>query len=344
MSYRSIFETYMRQQGWDVDGAQDHLCDAFDRLWRDVTKPGLPMISQPPKGLYIHGGVGRGKTMMMDLFYDEVPVKPSRKVRAHFNAFMLDVHAELHRIGDQVNPLQKIADQIARQTKLLCFDEFQVTDIADAMLLKGLFERLFKKGVILVATSNVAPQDLYKDGLQRTKFIPFLDLLCQQCHVYAVVSQTDYRMLGDAAIHTAYITPHSTNALQAWFYQLSGQRQGVAGTIDVAGRDLGVKQAYNDTAWLSFAELCERPRGVSDYRALAAAYPKVIIEGVPRLGYDRRNEAKRFILLVDSLYDAGTFCVFSAQTPPDQLYHGHDHAFEFERTISRLIEMQSRVL
>ena len=320
---------------------QISLARQMDRLWQDIDKGHGLFGRKQVQGLYIHGGVGRGKTIMMDVFYDAIPLSPAKKMRAHFNAFMLDVHARLHALGDVDDPLIRIADDIAKHLRLLCFDEFQVTDIADAMILKTLFERLFDKKIILMATSNVAPRDLYHDGLQRAKFLPFIDVLQTHCVIHAMQSETDYRLDHEGGLDSRYITPHSTPALDHWWQKLAQGEPCHETILDVDGRDLTLKCAYGRVGWVTFPELCEKPRAARDYQALARAYDTLIIEQIPRLGYDRRNEAKRLILLIDTLYEAGTLCVFSAQADIRKLYHGGDHGFEFERTISRLIEMQN---
>lgn len=342
VDFTSLFHQHLAHEGWAPDEAQIGLSRAFDDLWCNLTKSKIPFLKRRVAGLYVYGGVGRGKTMMMDLFFDHVPLPATKKFRAHFNAFMLDVHAQLHQLQGHRNPLKLVADQIAAQTRLLCFDEFQVTDIADAMLLKGLFERLFDKGVTLVATSNVAPTDLYKDGLQRSKFVPFIDVLNTHCHIHPMVSETDYRLMTNVADRARYVTPHSSAAMAHWFSLLTQGEAGQETIMTFDGREMTLKCASQSVAWVSFSELCERPRGAADYQALVKNYPYVMIEHIPRLGYDRRNEAKRFILLIDCLYDADAFCIFSAEAAPHKLYQGHDHGFEFERTISRLIEMQSK--
>ena len=339
--YSDRFTALCAEQGWQADQFQRDLAAQFDRLWGDIMASRGLLGRKAVIGLYIYGGVGRGKTVMMDLLYDAIPVKNARKSRAHFNAFMLDVHARLHQMDGVRDPLTRVADEIADTLDLLCFDEFQVTDIADAMILKTLFDRLFEKKVILVATSNVAPDDLYHDGLQRQKFLPFIDVLKHHCHIHRMDSPTDYRLMSEQGAQSHYITPHSTPALQACWDRFSGNAPCHDTQMHVDGRVLTLKCAHERVGWVSFSELCEKPRGAKDYLALAEHYDTLIIEHIPRLGYDRRNEAKRLILLIDTLYEAGVLCVFSAEAEIVKLYQGNDHGFEFERTISRLIEMQS---
>ncbi|MCR4266563.1 cell division protein ZapE [Nitratireductor sp. ZSWI3] len=303
------------------------------------------------RGLYIHGGVGRGKTMLMDLFYELVPAEHKR--RAHFNDFMADAHDRIarHRAAlksgetRQSDPIPPVAAALAKEAWVLCFDEFTVTDIADAMILSRLFSALFERGVVLVATSNVAPEDLYRDGLNRGLFLSFIGILRQHTRVLELDAHTDYRMQKLNRI-PVYLTPDDEAADrqmdEAWEAMADG-RPAEARSLTVKGRKLVVPQAVDAAARFSFADLCERPLGARDYLALAAAFDTIFIDHVPVMDLRRRNEAKRFILLIDTLYDNRARLYLSAAAAPEALYTATTgtEAFEFERTVSRLIEMQS---
>ena len=301
---------------------------------------------EPPQGLYLYGGVGRGKSMLMDLFFEEAPVQ--RKRRTHFHEFMLEVHEALHARrkaggGKSDDPLPKIAADIAGETWLLCFDEFFVTDIADAMILARLFGALFEEGVVVVATSNWPPDDLYKDGLQRERFLPFVDLLKSRLDILHLSSPTDYRMLRLKTIKTYYapLGPAATKALEKAFADLTEGARAAAHEVAVRGRTVHLPKAARGVAYTSFAELCEKPRGAEDYLALARDFHTIVLDGVPRLKADRRNEAKRFMTLIDALYEHRCNLIMAADADPPDLYREGTHAFEFERTVSRLHEMQS---
>lgn len=303
-------------------------------------------------GLYIHGGVGRGKTMLMDVFYELLPVRKKR--RAHFNDFMADVHDRIgrHRAAlkngetKESDPIPPVARELASEAWILCFDEFTVTDIADAMILSRLFSALFAEGVVLVATSNVAPANLYKDGLNRGLFLPFIDLLAEHVKVLEVRSETDYRLekLNKLPV---YLSPDDERAQatmdQAWETIAEG-RVAAPAQIEVKGRKVEVPLSAGDAARFHFDDLCRRPLGARDYLAIANQYSTIFIDHVPVLGLAQRNEAKRFILLIDTLYDCHIRVFISAEAEPTALYTADrgTEQFEFERTASRLIEMQSR--
>lgn len=348
------------------DPAQLRIVDALDRLIEEVSTKRLASKSsalgwlfakrkQPRKtvkGLYVYGGVGRGKTMLMDLFFERVPVK--RKRRAHFNDFMADVHDRIqsHREAlkrgetKETDPIPPVAKALAGEAWILCFDEFAVTDIADAMVLSRLFSSLFAEGVVLVATSNVAPRDLYRDGLNRALFEPFIGILERHAEVIALDGPTDYRREKLDRMRV-YMTPCDADTAsqmdEAWHAATAGHTTQET-RLAVKGRELVVPRANGTAARFTFGELCEKPLGARDYLAIASRFDTLFIDCIPVMGQEKRNEAKRFILLIDTLYDNRMRLVASAEAPPEQLYAGTSgtEAFEFARTASRLTEMQTR--
>ena len=302
----------------------------------------LPARARSPvRGLYLWGGVGRGKTWLMDLFYSSLPF-PERR-RRHFHRFMHDVHAELGRLREQRSPLDHVAAGIARDTRVLCFDELFVTDIADAMILGGLFAALFRRGVTLVATSNVAPSELYRDGLQRERFLPAIALLEEHLEVIHVSGATDYRLrqLTEAGTYLASGATDTAARLEALFRELGGPGDESSGAITIEGRRIPVVRVAHGAVWFTFAALCAGPRSPEDYIEIAREYQSVFVSDVPVLDTDHENEARRFIALVDELYDRNVNLVLSAAAPPAQLYAGQRLRQPFERTASRLTEMQS---
>jgi cell division protein ZapE len=347
------------------DPSQERLTRALDRLITDICDKRISAKSsslgwlfakrrepQHVRGLYIHGGVGRGKTMLMDLFFELVPVR--RKCRVHFNDFMADVHDRIGRHRQAVkrgeargdDPIPPVAQAIVDESWVLCFDEFAVTDIADAMILSRLFSALFAAGVVLVATSNVAPAELYRDGLNRALFEPFVQTLQIYTEIFALDAGKDYR-LEQLNGMTVYLTPADAAAERmmdkAWEATTRG-RPARPDEIVVKGRHVAVPRACDRIARFGFHDLCGMPLGARDFLAIAARYDTIFIDHIPVLAEASRNEAKRLILLIDTLYDHGTRLVVSAAAPPAELYAGRkgNEAFEFERTASRLIEMQGK--
>lgn len=296
--------------------------------------PGVP-------GLYLWGDVGRGKTFLMDLFFETLPLE--RKTRIHFHRMMGDVHDRLQAIVDTEDPLDQVAVDIARQVKVLCFDEFFVSDIADAMILGRLLDGLFRRGVTLVATSNSRPADLYRNGLQREQFLPVIDLLETHTQVLELGGDTDYRLrlLQQAG---TYLTPADDDAdarLKHYFLEIASGDVVVGRVLDILGRGIRTERCAKGVAWFDFKDICDGPRSQQDYIEIARWYPTVIVSNIPVLAADQENQARRFVALVDEFYDRKVKLMVSAAAKIETLYAGPKLTFEFQRTTSRLIEMQS---
>ncbi|TPW27984.1 cell division protein ZapE [Pararhizobium mangrovi] len=350
----------------EKDPAQKALAAALDRVLDGVRSHRVARKSsalgwlfasrrEEPRtieGLYIHGPVGRGKTMLMDIFFKLVPAK--RKRRTHFNTFMNDAHERIHAYRQKVkagevkdsDPIPPVADDLMAEGWVLCFDEFAVSDITDAMLLSRLFSELFSRGCVLVATSNVAPRDLYRDGLNRDLFLPFIDLLENHARVFNLQARTDYRLekTANLPVYHAPLDEEARSAMDSAWQQVTAGKTVRGEELTVKGHAVPVPQAAGTSARFSFEELCARPLGPADYAAIAERFSTVFLDGVPKLAERQRNEAKRFIALVDTFYDRHVRLFVSAEAEPDGLMEteGTTEAFEFERAASRLIEMRSR--
>ncbi len=302
---------------------------------------------EPPQGLYLFGPVGTGKSLLMDIFFASSPIELKRRV--HFHAFMQEVHERLHAKrqsdkGEKNDPLSSLAQDMAEEAWLLCFDEFHVVNIADAMILGRLFESLFEHGVIVVLTSNSAPDRLYEDGLQRDNFLPFIDLLKMRLDILQLDNGRDYRLerLRNEPVYWTPLGAKAKKALDRTFAQLTDGAKVVSLKLDVSGRRLKVPAAGHGAARFTFKQLCEAALGAADYLAIAARFHTVVLDGVPCLTPDKRNEAKRFMILIDTLYEHRVNLVMSAAGAPDALYRKGTGAKDFKRTVSRLMEMRSQ--
>lgn len=324
------------------------LDDLFVRLSISKKSPSIvqslarkfrPQAAQ--KGLYIWGGVGRGKTMLMDLFYD--CLSPERRLRMHFHRFMRRVHKGLNKWAGTPNPLRYVAGEIAAEADVLCFDEFFVADIGDAMILAEVLAALFEEGVTLVATSNVQPSNLYENGLQRSRFLPAIDLLYAQTHVHQISDGLDFRLrvLEQAEIYHFPLDEGAETSLQASFAALAPGQPEYDQILVIEGREITARCVMDDVVWFDFSELCEGPRSQNDYIEIAMEYHAVCLSNIPVLDENKESAARRFISLVDEFYDHGVKLIISADASIAELYQGSRLRFEYERTQSRLLEMQS---
>lgn len=301
---------------------------------------------RPCQGLYIFGDVGRGKSMLMDMFYASATIAGKRRV--HFHEFMRDIHKEMHSWRQashrrEADPIPRISRDVTSSAWLLCLDELQILDIADAMIVGRLFEQLLDNGTVIVLTSNRAPDELYKNGLQRERFLPFIDLIKQRMDVLELNSERDYRLGRKRGMQVWHqpLDAQAAREMDECFGRLTGGQSGRPDSFIVNGREVPVRAAVDGVARFAFADLCERPLGASDYLALATHYHTVVLADIPELSPERRDAAKRFVTLIDALYEHKVTLVASAEAPPEHLYPRGDGAFEFQRTVSRLMEMQS---
>lgn len=333
------------------DEAQHHVAIMLDNLCQSlgeqVNSWFSRIITQKKivRGYYIWGGVGRGKSMLMDLFFAHAPIK--RKKRIHFHAFMIDIHERLRawrQLGTQNDILLKVVDDIAQDYELLCLDEFQVSDVADAMILSRLFSALWEKDVVVIMTSNRHPRDLYQGGLQREQFLKFVDIAEDYMHFLELKSPHDYRLKQLSDMQQTYVYPLNLVAdefLQASWERFTHNGRSYRLEIPIQGRVLRIDKHNSGIAWLTFDELCVRPLGANDYLELAKLCHTVILQNIPLMSTEYRNEAKRFVTLIDALYEHRVKLIATAADVPQALYPTGDGSFEFARTASRLIEMQS---
>ncbi len=339
---------------WQDDPAQHRALRELDRLHEALCSPAPRSLwdtlrdrrPAAPQGLYLWGGVGRGKTFLIDLFHDGLPIREKR--RTHFHRFMREIHARLRAHAGERDPLATIARELRGQLRVLVLDEFFVSDIGDAMLLGRLLEHLFDQGVVLVTTSNTAPSDLYKDGLQRVRFLPAIALIEKHCRVLALDSDTDYRLraLTRSPVYRSPLDDDSNAWLDDRWHALGGDSLAQGGKhrhagIDIDGRRIPVRARCKGMAWFDFAALCEGPRGSSDYIHIAVEFHTVLLGDIPRMDATKDDAARRFVNLIDELYDRHVNLICTADAPPTRLYAGERLAGAFERTTSRLIEMRS---
>ena len=334
-----------------MDEAQLRVVDVLARLQRQLQAaesasgklrrllPGT--TARIPRGVYLWGGVGRGKTFLMDLFYASLDSK--KKKRIHFHRMMREIHARLNKLGDVAEPLDHVAAAIASETRVLCFDEFFVSDIGDAMILGKLLEGLFRRGVVLVTTSNVQPAELYRDGLQRARFVPAIELLEANTQIIELEGDFDYRLelLQEAGTFLVPGGAGTDEKLMHCFEEIATGDIVEKHVLDVLGRGIETRRCAKGIVWFSFADICDGPRSQEDYIEVARWYPTVIVSDVPVLGPEREDPARRFIAMVDEFYDRKVKLIVSAATGVDSLYRGKRLGFEFARTASRLTEMQS---
>ncbi len=348
----------LQREGFQEDQAQRRAVEKLDLLYQQLVAAETVLERrtalqrawyrwrgerpEPIRGLYLWGGVGRGKTYLVDTFHDCLPFK--RKLRIHFHRFMQRVHAELTELEGEPNPLETIADRLANEARVLCFDEFFVSDITDAMILGGLMQALLARGVTLVATSNIVPDELYKDGLQRQRFLPAIELVKRHTEVINVDAGVDYRLraLQKAELYHTPLDASANDSLLRSFESLAPEAGKQWERLKINGRFLSSRWVADDVVWFEFAELCDGPRSQNDYIEIARIYHAVLIGNVPKMGAAMDDQARRFINLVDEFYDRGVKLILSAEVPIIELYSGGRLEFEFQRTQSRLQEMQSQ--
>ena len=355
--FRDWIRQHAQAHGFELDSSQLEAVDRFERLYEDLI--GLERLEaslirllarkRVVRGLYLWGGVGRGKSFLMDSFFNCAPTKKKRRI--HFHRFMQEIHHELHQRTGQADPLGGLARDFARDTRLLCLDEFHITDITDAMMMKRLLETLFEQGVVVVTTSNFRPDDLYLHGLQRNQFVPAIELIKENLEVVNVDAGTDYRLreLEKAGIY--HVEAGADEALEHAFMSIARHEASGAGEIEVEGRTIRVRRDARGVAWFDFLDLCDGPRGKADYIELARRYHTVLISDVPRFRAGDADMLRRFVWLVDEFYDRRVKLMLSAAAPPEELVVANEAGDKFqsnlnmslnERLVSRLTEMQTR--
>jgi cell division protein ZapE len=354
--FRDWIRERAHEHGFTLDASQERAVDHFERLYDDLI--GLERLEaslvrllarkRVVRGLYLWGGVGRGKSFLMDSFYAAAPVR--RKQRIHFHRFMQTVHRELHAKQGQAEPLAAIARDWAKEARLLCLDEFHITDITDAMVMKRLLESFFEQGIVMVTTSNFEPDGLYLHGLQRSQFLPAIDLVKENLDVVNVDTGTDYRLRELEKAGVYHVGPGADAALERAFASIASE-PGETGEIEVEGRTIAVRRHAPGVAWFDFADLCEGPRGKPDYIELACRYHTVLVSNIPRFGARDADKLRRFVWMIDEFYDRRVKLIVSAQAPAEDLVMPADPGDKFlanlnaslnERLVSRLTEMQTR--
>ncbi|MBT8131390.1 MAG: AFG1 family ATPase [Gammaproteobacteria bacterium] len=352
-NFTSFYRQDLARRGYEADPGQLKAAAALDAVARRLARhhnkgawqklrQRLSKSSMPVKGLYLWGGVGRGKTYLMDLFFDYAPVAERR--RFHFHRFMQDVHEQLGQLPDTRDPLKIVANRLSGNTSLLCFDEFFVSDIGDAMILGNLFAALFENGVTLVATSNIPPAELYQNGLQRERFLPAIALLEENTEIVNIGLGADYRLrvLEAAEIYHYPLDAAADKNLARYLAELAPDEPVVARPMQIAGRQIASRYRADGLAWFDFDQLCTSPRGPADYLEIARICHTILLSNIPMLGADRDDDLRRFIGLVDVLYDRRVKLIVSAAAAPAELYRGDRLTFEYQRTQSRLNEMQQK--
>ncbi|EKO3496405.1 cell division protein ZapE [Vibrio fluvialis] len=357
MTPKQRYEQDLKRSDFQRDEAQARAVDGLDALYHQLTEfLNTPVVRPsrwqklmgkkeqlptPPKGLYFWGGVGRGKTYLMDTFFDALPTE--RKMRVHFHRFMYRVHDELKQLGEISDPLELVADKFSQEAVIICFDEFFVSDITDAMILGTLFQALFRRGVVLVATSNIPPHDLYRNGLQRARFLPAIALIEANCHILNVDSGVDYRLrtLEQAEIYHYPLDGQASANLCQYYSQLVGKDKPKANEIEINHRKLKVIEASDGVLHASFAQLCQTARSQNDYIEMSRLYHTVLLADVKQMDRTLDDAARRFIALVDEFYERHVKLIISAEVALEDLYTQGQLEFEFKRCQSRLIEMQS---
>jgi cell division protein ZapE len=355
MTVSSLYRAALQQDGARSDPQQELAVARLDDLLVRLTEAPPPTASPswrnwlrrapapraPARGLYLWGGVGRGKTWLMDLFHEALP--GSAKQRLHYHRFMQRTHAELRRLSGRSDPLEQVARALGEEVQVLCLDEFVVTDIGDAMILAGLLRGLFRAGVTLVTTSNVPPEALYRDGIQRASFLPAIDLLQRHTEVLQLGGDHDYRrqILDRAAVYHQGLGADTEQRLRHEFDSLAKEGYERNGELRVLGRDIAFRRRAGGLVWFDFDALCGPPRSQQDYIEVARCHHTVLISDIPRLDGSRDDRTRRFIFLIDEFYDRNVKLIVSAAAPPERLYSGERLAFEFQRTASRLLEMQT---
>ena len=356
MTLQSHFKAALATHGFTADPAQTAAIDMLTPVYRELCKgaaagstlarlrrrlPGPLGVQSPPRGLYMWGSVGRGKTFVMDVFFDALPFED--KLRYHFHRLMYRVHNQLKTLPGESDPLEIIADEIACQARVICFDEFSVSEIGDAMILGKLLQGLFDRGVCLIATSNIPPAELYRDGLQRSRFLPAIELLEKHTHTLHVDGAQDYRLrvLEQAEIWHAPLDAMADSNLQKYFAAIAPDQGSTGQSIEILGRAVETRRRADGIAWFDYAALCDGPRSQNDYIELARAFQTILLSNVPVMDSEKENQARRFIALVDEFYDRRVKLIASAEQSITDIYQGKRLTTEFQRTISRLMEMQS---